>query len=187
MFIYNLYSPFAVTVIARCFYGGISLSPSCAIILLPDVTDPPPQVRRREGSAAEEVKEEPDDTALRPTEAERSSVEIIRKHGVPTDDAVLCLRQNGHNLSAALEQAIETVSNRTNCQMEDRARLESEKEKEKVAAQRREEDMTLSVLGDIEPRFREVRCAWMKMLRWKTYDNSLDGNLVQPCESAPFR
>lgn len=35
-------------------------------------------------------------------------------------------------------------------------RLESEKERDRVAAQRREDEMSLAVVGDIVPRFREV-------------------------------
>lgn len=36
------------------------------------------------------------------------------------------------------------------------ARLESEKEKDRVAVERRLEEKTLTVLGDIEPQFQEV-------------------------------
>lgn len=113
--------------------------------------------RVREGLAAQEVKEEPDDTALRPTEAEAPLVAALRAHGVPTDDAVLSLRQNGHDFEAALGDALDTLTNRNNSWREDMARLESEKEKERVVAIRRHEDMTLTVLGDIQPRFQEVR------------------------------
>lgn len=101
------------------------------------------------------MKEEPDD--LIPTPAERPLVERMRAHGCRTDDAVQSLRQNGHDVNAALQHALEITFNRRDSKMEDMARLESEKEKQRVVDAQRQEDMALTVLGDIEPRFREVR------------------------------
>lgn len=113
------------------------------------------QVRVREGTSAEEVKEEPDD--LIPTQAELPLVERMRAHGCRADDAVQSLRKNGHDINASLQHAFDITYSRQNSRMEDMARLESEKEKQRVADAQRHEDMTLTVLGDIEPRFREVR------------------------------
>lgn len=45
---------------------------------------------------------------------------------------------------------------RNESRQEDKARLESEKEKDRVAVERRLEEKTLTVLGDIEPQFQEV-------------------------------
>lgn len=45
---------------------------------------------------------------------------------------------------------------RSESRQEDMARLESEKEKDRVAVERRLEEKTLTVLGDIEPQFQEV-------------------------------
>lgn len=104
------------------------------------------------------MKEEPDD--LIPTQAELPLVERMRAHGCRTDDAVQSLRQNGHDVNASLHHALEITCSRQNSRMEDMARLESEKEKQRIADAQRHEDMTLTVLGDIEPRFREVRCWW---------------------------
>lgn len=105
------------------------------------------------------MKEEPDDAALSPTEAEKPSIAVLREHGVPTDDAVQILRRTGHNLQAAIKQSLDMLTNRDNWRREDMARLESEKEKDKVAAERRLNDMTLTVVGDIKPRFQQVRFA----------------------------
>lgn len=112
--------------------------------------------RARESLEAEEVKEEPDDTAFHPTQAEAPMVKALRDHGVPQDDAVQSLRRTGHNVQAALRHALETLTDRENSRREDMARYESEKEKEKAAAAQRQEDMTLTVLGDIAPRFQQV-------------------------------
>lgn len=112
--------------------------------------------RAREGPAAEEVKEEPDDAAFHPTEAEAPMVQVLQDRGVPHDDAVQSLRRSGHDVHAALRHALETLTDRENSRREDMARYESEKEKEKAAAVQRQEDMTLTVLGDIAPRFQQV-------------------------------
>lgn len=112
--------------------------------------------RVREGAGAEEVKEEPDDTALRPTPHETAMVEALRAHGVPSDDAVQSLRLNHHNVQEALKHALRTLCDRENSRNEDMARYASEQEKEKLAATRRQEDMELTVLGDIAPRFQQV-------------------------------
>lgn len=113
-----------------------------------------PRVRLREGASAEEIKEEPE--VLCPTAEELSPVAVLRSHGLNTDEAVRFLRRNGHNLQAAIQQAVDTVFNRRSCQLEDRVRLESEKERDRVASQRRDDEMSLAVVGDIVPRFREV-------------------------------
>lgn len=107
-------------------------------------------------TAAEEVKEEPDDSALRPTQAELPLVNALTQKGVPKDDALLSLRQHGHNVQEALQHALQTLCDRENSRREDMARYESEKDKEKIATERRQEDMTLTVLGDVAPRFQEV-------------------------------
>lgn len=80
----------------------------------------------------------------------------LRAHGVPTHDAVQCLRRKGHNFTAALQDALEIMNARSESRQEDMARLESEKEKDRVAVERRLEEKTLTVLGDIEPQFQEV-------------------------------
>lgn len=117
-----------------------------------------PQMDQMENhpSAAEEVKEEPDDTAFRPTAAELPMLNSLTQQGIPKDDALRSLRENGHNVQEALRYALQTLCDRENSRREDMARYESEKEKEKIAAARRQEDMTLTVLGDVAPRFQEV-------------------------------
>lgn len=112
--------------------------------------------RQHASSSAQEVKEEPDDSALRPTEAEVPLLATLRAHGVPTRDAIQSLRRNGHNFTAALNYALDVMTARKESQQEDMARLESEKEKDRVAVERRFEEKTLTVLGDIEPQFQEV-------------------------------
>ena len=107
-------------------------------------------------SSAQEVKEEPDDTALRPTEAEVPLLASLRAHGVPTHDAIQSLRRKGLNFTAALKYALEMMTARNESRQEDMARLESEKEKDRVADERRLEEKTLTVLGDIQPQFQEV-------------------------------
>lgn len=112
--------------------------------------------RMREGAGAEEVKEEPDDTALNPTPMEVPMVNTLRSHGIPSDDAVQSLRLKGHNVQEALKHALRTLCERNNSRNEDMARYASEQDKEKLAATRRQEDMELTVLGDIAPRFQQV-------------------------------
>lgn len=107
-------------------------------------------------TASEEVKEEPDDNVLHPTQAELPMVNALIQKGVPKDDALLSLRQHGHNIELALRNALQTLCDRENSRREDIARYESEKEREKIATARRQEDMTLTVLGDVAPRFQEV-------------------------------
>lgn len=102
------------------------------------------------------MKEEPDYTSLCPTQMEAPLVAVLRGQGVPSDDAVQSLRANGHNVAAALKHALMTLTDRENSRNEDMARYASEQEKEKAAAARRQEDMSLTVLGDIVPRFQEV-------------------------------
>lgn len=106
--------------------------------------------------ASEEVKDEPDDTVLHPTQAELPMMNALIQKGVPKDDALLSLRQHDHNIELALRNALETLCDRENSRREDIARYESEKEREKIATARRQEDMTLTVLGDVAPRFQEV-------------------------------
>lgn len=113
--------------------------------------------QQQASSSAQEVKEEPDDTALRPTEAEVPLLESLRAHGVPTDDAVQSLRRKGHNFTAALKYALDMMTARNENRQEDMVRLESEKEKDRVADEQRLEEKTLTVLGDIQPQFQEVR------------------------------
>lgn len=112
--------------------------------------------RSREGAGVEEVKEEPDDTALHPTPIEIPMVHTLKAHGIPPDDAVQSLRLKGHNVQEALKHALRMLCDRENSRNEDIARYASEQEKEKLAATRRQEDMELTVLGDIAPRFQQV-------------------------------
>lgn len=127
------------------------------LVLLFALRTAPPCFRQQHASSStQEIKEEPDDTALRPTEAELPLLASLRAHGVPTHDAVQSLRRNGHNFTAALKYALEMMTARNESRQEDKARLESEKEKDRVAVERRLEEKTLTVLGDIEPQFQEV-------------------------------
>lgn len=112
--------------------------------------------RPSSGPAAQEVKEEPDDTDFRPTEAEVPLLAALRAHGVPTRDALQSLRRKGHHLPSALQDALDTITTRKESQQEDMARLASEKEKDRVTEERRHEEKVLTVLGDIQPRFQQV-------------------------------
>ncbi|CAN0568344.1 unnamed protein product [Ectocarpus sp. 12 AP-2014] len=114
-----------------------------------------PRVRVREGPSAQEVKEEPEDP-LRPRPEEVGMVDMLRRHGVNTPDAVHCLRQSGNRVDVALRYAMEMTNTRHENRQTDMARVESEKEKDRAAEQQREEDKILMVLGEVIPHFPKV-------------------------------
>lgn len=115
-----------------------------------------PRVRVREGPTAQEVKEEPEDP-LRPRASEVGMVEMLRKHGVSTPDAVYSLRKSGNRFEVALQCAMDIANTREESRQLDRARLESEKEKDRAAALERVKDKTLMVLGEVISHFPQVQ------------------------------
>ncbi|CAM9625049.1 unnamed protein product [Scytosiphon promiscuus] len=112
----------------------------------------PKQGRVREGPAAQEVKEEPEDT-LSPRPNEVEMVNVLRRHGVSTPDAVQSLRQSENRVDVALQYAMDLANTRHENRQLDRARLESEKEKDRAAEVQRLKDKTLMVLGEVIPHF----------------------------------
>lgn len=113
------------------------------------------QGRVREGSTAQEVKEEPEDNLCpRPNEVEL--VNVLRRHGVSTTDAVQSLRQSDNRVDVALQYAMDLANTRHENRQLDRARLESEKEKDRAAEMQRLKDKTLMVLGEVIPHFPQV-------------------------------
>lgn len=115
-----------------------------------------PRVRVREGPSAQEVKEEPADP-LSPRPEEVGMVDMLRRHGVNTPDAVHCLRQSGNRVDVALRYAMDMTNTRRENRQTDMARVESEKEKDRAAEQQRQEDKILMVLGEVIPHFPKVR------------------------------
>lgn len=115
-----------------------------------------PRVRFREGSAAQEVKEEPEDP-LRPTPDEVEMVETLRRYGVTTPDAVHSLRKSENRVEVALQLALDIAKTRAENKAMDNARLESEKEKDLAAERQSSEDKTLVLLGEVLPHFPKVR------------------------------
>ncbi|CAM9349039.1 unnamed protein product [Pylaiella littoralis] len=111
-----------------------------------------PRVRVREGPTAQEVKEEPQDP-LRPRPGEVGMVEMLRKHGVSTPDAVYSLRKSENRFDEALQFAMDIANTREESRQLDRARLESEKEKDRAAELQRVKDKTLMVLGEVISHF----------------------------------
>lgn len=116
----------------------------------------PPRARVREGSAAQEVKEEPEDT-LQPRPDEVEMVRTLRRYGVTTPDAVYSLRECGHRVEVALQLALDTAKTRDENKAMDDARLESEKEKDRAAERQSLEDKALKVLGEVTSHFPKVR------------------------------
>ncbi|CAN0493357.1 unnamed protein product, partial [Hapterophycus canaliculatus] len=112
----------------------------------------PAHGRVREGSAAQEVKEEPEDT-LCPRPHEIEMVDVLRRHGVSTPDAVQSLRQSANRVDVALQYAMDMANTRHENRQLDMARLESEKEKDRAAEVQRLKDKTLMVLGEVIPHF----------------------------------
>lgn len=84
-------------------------------------------------------------------------VEMLRKHGVSTPDAVYSLRQCENRFDAALQFAMDIANTREESQQLDRARLESEKEKDRAAALQRVKEKTLLVHGEVISHFPQVR------------------------------
>lgn len=113
-------------------------------------------MRFREGSAAQEVKEEPEDP-LRPTPDEVEMVETLRRYGVTTPDAVHSLRKSENRVEVALQLALDIAKTRAENKAMDNARLESEKEKDLAAERQSSEDKTLVLLGEVLPHFPKVR------------------------------
>lgn len=84
-------------------------------------------------------------------------VEMLRKHGVSTPDAVYSLRKSENRFEVALQCAMDIANTREENRQLDRARLESEKEKDRAAALERVKDKTLMVLGEVISHFPQVR------------------------------
>lgn len=84
-------------------------------------------------------------------------VEMLRKHGVSTPDAVYSLRQCDNQFDVALQFAMDIANTREENRLLDKARLESEKEKDRAAEVQRNEDKTLIVLGEVISHFPQVR------------------------------
>ncbi|CAM9828313.1 unnamed protein product [Discosporangium mesarthrocarpum] len=103
----------------------------------------------------EEVKEEEDDDLLRPTPGEAPLVATLMSRGLPADDALLSLRACGNQVQAAFTHALQSLAGREESRAVDAARLESEKEKEKIEEQARREELELTVHGDIIGKFQE--------------------------------
>lgn len=119
-------------------------------------SEAPPRARVREGSAGQEVKEEPEDT-LQPRPDEVEMVQTLRRYGVSTPDAVHSLRESGNRVEVALQLALDTAKTREENKAMDKARLESEKEKDLAAQRQSLEDKALKVLGEVTSHFPKVR------------------------------
>lgn len=124
----------------------------------------PPRARIREGSAAQEVKEEPEDT-LQPRPEEVEMVQTLRRYGVTTPDAVHSLRECGNRVEVALQLALDIAKTRAENKVMDNARLESEKEKDLAAERQSLEDKALKVLGEVTSHFPKVRGGFSPLLK----------------------
>lgn len=142
----------------------------------------PPRARVREGSAAQEVKEEPEDT-LQPRPDEVEMVQTLRRYGVTTPDAVHSLRESGNRVEVALQLALDIAKTREENKAMDEARLESEREKDLAAERQSLEDKALKVLGEVTSHFPKVRGGHLPF--WKPFAYVVAGRSGRRVSGSP--